>query len=222
LVGTDGGLLQKPVKEEAEVLIPPGSRIQMVVNAGLLRSRVNLSAKPYNRGKMGVVPAEQALDLMTIDFGQVKVTSNKSLPAVLRRIEDLGRTGAKKQVVFSEQMSMAGGVHSMKFLVNGKQFAMNRIDLQSRVNAVELWEIINESDMDHPFHIHGTQFQVVERESGGKVVAEPYLAWRDIVNLKSGETVRIKTVQRMKGLRMFHCHIMEHEGAGMMGQLMVT
>jgi bilirubin oxidase len=86
---------------------------------------------------------------------------------------------------------------------------------------VELWEIANESDMDHPFHIHGTQFQVTEREFEGQVTPEPFRAWRDIVNLRPGETVRIKLVQRFKGLRMFHCHILEHEGAGMMGQLLV-
>ena len=222
LVGTDGGLLQKPVKGGSELLIPPAARVQLVVDAGALRGQVSLVAKPYNRGKMGTVPPEQALNLLTVDFSQVTGAPRKPVPAELRRIADLGRTTAKKRVVFSEQMSMAGGVHSMEFLVNDKRFDMKRIDLKSRVNAVELWEIVNESDMDHPLHIHGTQFQVVEREFDGKVVPEPFLAWRDIVNLKSGETVRIKIVQRMKGLRMFHCHILEHEGAGMMGQLMVS
>jgi bilirubin oxidase len=141
---------------------------------------------------------------------------------LLRRIDDLGRPTSRKRVVFSEQMSMAGGQHSMKFLVNGKQFNMNRIDLTSRVNQVELWEIANESDMDHPFHIHGTQFQLIEREFDGKVTPAPYRAWRDTVNLRSRETVRIKLMHRFKGIYMFHCHILEHEGAGMMGQLQVV
>ena len=202
-------------------MIPPGARLQLVVNAGALRQPVSLTAKPYHRGKMGMVPAEQPLELMTVDFSPVQANSPKALPAVLRHIADLGTARTKKRVVFSEQMSMAGGVHSMQFLVNGQPFDMDRIDLRSRVNTVELWEIVNDSDMDHPFHIHGTQFQVLEREFEGQVVAEPFLAWRDIVNLRSGEIVRIKTVQRMKGLRMFHCHILEHEAAGMMGQLMV-
>ena len=110
----------------------------------------------------------------------------------------------------------------MEFLVNGKRFDMKRIDFSSRINEVELWEIVNESDMDHPFHIHGVQFQVVEREVDGKVTPEQLLAWRDMVNTKSGETVRIKLVQRHQGLRMFHCHILEHENAGMMGQVKVV
>ena len=55
-----------------------------------------------------------------------------------------------------------------------------------------------------------------------KRTPEPYRAWRDTVNLKSQETVRIKVVQGFKGVRMFHCHILEHEGAGMMWQLKVV
>jgi bilirubin oxidase len=124
-------------------------------------------------------------------------------------------------VAFGEEMSMAGGRHSMRFLVNGRQFSMRRVDLSSRAGQVELWELVNRADMDHPFHLHGTQFQVVEREYGGVVTPEPFRAWRDTVNLRAGETVRIKTVQHQRGLRMFHCHILEHEEAGMMGQLRV-
>lgn len=118
-----------------------------------------------------LAPAEQALSLLRVDFGKVAEASLNPLPAMLRPIHDLGRPMSKKRVVFSENMSMAGGKHSMGFLVNGQ------------------------------------------------VTPAPYRAWNDIVNLRSGETVRVKMVQHFKGIRMFHCHILEHEGAGMMGQL---
>lgn len=222
LVGTDGGLLERPVSVLTELLLAPAQRVEIIVDAGSNRGRVELVAAPYNRGKMGAVSAEKALSLLTVDFGKVEGGALKPLPERLGQIDDLGSPKAQKRVVFSEQMSMASGRHEMKFLVNGKQFDMQRIDLVSRLNQVELWEIVNDSDMDHPFHIHGTQFQVIEREFNGKVTPEPYRAWRDTVNLKSQETVRIKLVQHFKGIRMFHCHILEHEGAGMMGQLKVV
>ena len=222
LAGTDGGLLEHPITGLTELLLAPAQRVEIIVDAGDNNGKVELIAAPYKRGKMGNVPAEKVLSLLTVDFGKVSGAAPKPLPATLGRIDDLGRPKAKKRVVFSEQMSMAGGRHSMKFLVNGKQFDMKRIDLVSRLNQVELWELVNDSDMDHPFHIHGTQFQVTEREFDGKVMPEPYRAWRDTINLKSRETVRIKLVQHFKGIRMFHCHILEHEGAGMMGQLKVV
>jgi FtsP/CotA-like multicopper oxidase with cupredoxin domain len=133
--------------------------------------------------------------------------------------------------VFSEAMDMAamqrpgasthGIPAGMTFMVNGAIFDPSRVSLTSRRGEVELWSIENRTDMDHPFHLHGTQFQVIEREWGAVKTPEPYRAWRDTVNVQPGETVRIATVQEMGGNRMFHCHILEHEDLGMMGTLKV-
>lgn len=221
LVGTEGGLLEKPVTGLTEVLLAPAQRVELIVDACATGGVVELVAAPYARGKMGDVAPDQPVRLLGVDFGRARTTAPAPLPATLARIGELGKPRARKRVVFGEQMSMAGGQHSMAFLINGRVFDMNRIDLVSRANQVELWEIVNEADMDHPFHIHGTQFQVVARVQGGKTVKEPYRAWHDTINVKPGETVRIKLVQQFKGIRMFHCHILEHEGAGMMGQLKV-
>lgn len=225
LVGTDGGLLAKPVTGLSELWMAAAERIEVIVEAPAGGGVVGLVTAPVERGKMGDVPPEHSITLLSVDFSAVKperLATLPKLPGTLRRIQPLGAVKARKRVVFSEEMSMAGGVHSMKFLVNGKNFDMQRVDFTSRINEVELWEIANESDMDHPFHIHGVQFQVIERELDGKRTPEPLLAWRDIVNTRSGETVRVKMVQRHKGLRMFHCHILEHENAGMMGQVQVV
>lgn len=105
--------------------------------------------------------------------------------------------------------------------VNEKSFDMNRIDMTSKVGEVEEWLLINNSHMDHPFHLHGTQFEIIEHINNGVKTPPAYRARKDIVNLRPNEQVRIKTVQHSKGLRMFHCHILEHESVGMMAQLMV-
>lgn len=76
--------------------------------------------------------------------------------------------------------------------------------------------------MDHPFHIHGTQFLVTQHINNGKTSRPAYRALKDMVNLRPYETVHIKTVQKDKGIRMFHCHILEHESLGMMGQFEVV
>jgi bilirubin oxidase len=175
----------------------------------------------------------------------------RRIPAQLRTIAPLDLPTADKAVRFSEKMDMAamhhagassgnsagtsGGAPSnvsaarpvgtipagMAFMINGASFDPQRITLTSRRGEVERWSIENGTDMDHPFHLHGTQFQVLEREQGGVVTPEPDLAWRDTVNVQPGETVRIATVQQQAGLRMFHCHILEHEDLGMMGTLKV-
>ncbi|MDD2883238.1 MAG: multicopper oxidase family protein [Rhodoferax sp.] len=222
LVGTDGGLLQSPVTGMTELLLAPAERVEVIVDAPANGGIVSLVTEPVERGKMGAFAPDQAITLMKVDFTNARPKGLVALPARLRRIDDLGPVKAQKRVVFSESMSMAGGMHSMKFLVNGKSFDMKRVDFVSNINEVEMWEIVNKSDMDHPFHIHGTQFQVIESEVDGKVTKGPYRAWRDMANVKSGEIVRLKMVQSQKGLRMFHCHILEHENAGMMGQVKVV
>nr|WP_137938116.1 multicopper oxidase family protein [Chitinivorax sp. B] len=221
LVGTDGGLLEHPIPNLTEWLVAPAQRVELIVEVGEQPGLIDLTAAVYARGKMGSVQPDQPQRLLTVDFGAVKATTLAPLPTVLRRIEPLGRHRAKKRVVFSEEMSMADGRHDMKFLLNGRRYDMSRVDLISRINQIELWEIVNQADMDHPFHIHGTQFQVVESVFEGKTTRPAYRAWYDTVNLRAGEIVRIKLVQSFKGLRMFHCHILEHENAGMMAQLKV-
>ena len=76
--------------------------------------------------------------------------------------------------------------------------------------------------MNHPFHSHGIQFEVVETtDCGQKPVPAQQRMLKDTVNLKPYQTVRLRCRQDFAGLRMFHCHILEHESLGMMGQLMV-
>jgi bilirubin oxidase len=105
------------------------------------------------------------------------------------------------------------------FLINGRTFDMNRVDLQTVVGRVELWDLVNTTFMDHPIHIHGTQFQVISRTVRGVTVPTSYPAWFDTVNVPAGEAVTIKTRQMLLGKRMFHCHILPHEDAGMMAVL---
>ncbi len=118
--------------------------------------------------------------------------------------------------------NMAGmGDMAGMFRINNKSFDMNRIDYNSKLGQVELWEITNQTDMDHPLHIHGTQFQWVESERNGTITPAPYLCYKDTINVAPNEIVRFKLVQSFKGLRMVHCHILEHEENGMMATIMV-
>jgi FtsP/CotA-like multicopper oxidase with cupredoxin domain len=107
------------------------------------------------------------------------------------------------------------------FGINGRTFDMEHVDLVSSVGEVERWDIVNDTMMDHPIHIHGTQFQLVSRESAGRVTAAPYRAWIDTVDVPAGTTATIRVRQDLPGKRMVHCHILEHESQGMMGVLRV-
>ncbi|WP_321954782.1 multicopper oxidase family protein [Paraburkholderia bannensis] len=235
-VGTDGGLLGAPREGVTSLLLAPGERAELIVRAGQDASTARLLAAQYDRRKMamthGSLPPTPVATLAQVHFAPQGDIANPTLPAQLRPIAALTPSNVKKSVVFSEAMDMHA-MHQpgasklampkgMRFMINGESYDAARITLTSRRNEVEQWTIANQTDMDHPFHLHGTQFQVLAREADGKRIDETVLAWRDTVNVKPGESVHVATVQREAGDRMFHCHILEHEDLGMMGTLRVT
>ena len=217
IIGTDGGLLEAPVFGIKDVLLAPAERLEVIVAFGQ-PGTATLRTLSYDRGWMGPGrPNDAGMKLLTVAISATKSEPQPPLPAKLRTIAEPGEPSVKRRFVFTETMSMGAKGMEMGFLINGASFDMSRVDVVSKAGDVELWEIANAADMDHPFHVHGTQFQVVESERGGKVSKPPYNAWKDTVNVARGETVRILVQQRSPGPRMYHCHILEHEQLGMMG-----
>jgi FtsP/CotA-like multicopper oxidase with cupredoxin domain len=101
---------------------------------------------------------------------------------------------------------------------------LRRIDQTAAVDTAEVWEVTNQSGNPHNFHVHGVQFTVTA-DAGGP--PPPRLAgWKDTVFLPPGSTVRL--LVQLPGYPdpavpyMFHCHLLQHEDNGMMGQLIVV
>jgi FtsP/CotA-like multicopper oxidase with cupredoxin domain len=116
-------------------------------------------------------------------------------------------------------MGMMGGMkHEAAFTFDGKSFDPKRVDQSVKFNTTEEWTLINPSSMDHPFHLHAWPFQVSNDGSG------KYLdGWHDTVNLPSGKTVKIRIpFVDVSGTTVYHCHILDHEDAGMMGIIKVS
>lgn len=111
----------------------------------------------------------------------------------------------------------------IRFMLNGETFTPGKILFEGRVNEVEEWEVFNNSHMDHPFHVHGTHFQVVaEQDEQGHWRAPAYRAWLDTVNLKPKQRLKLRLAFAEPGEWMFHCHIIEHEEMGMMASIRVS
>lgn len=216
LIGSDGGLLEAPVTGLRAIDLVPAERAEIIV-AFEEPGRVVLRTADVDHGWMGPGRPDTAAELMTIEITPDRAEPAPPLPARLRAIADLGTPAARRRLEFSETMAMEAGEMKMGFLINGAAFDMKRVDIVARAGQTELWEIANLADMDHPFHLHGTQFQVVETEREGQVTRAGYRAWKDTVNVARGQTVRLLVRQDQAGLRMYHCHILEHEQLGMMG-----
>jgi len=207
-VGDDGGLFERPA-EVSEVLLANSERVELLVRGdGEPGTGTVLQTLPYNRYVPQTRPADwnRTRDMLTLATSPAPPLRPVALPAALRVIPvlDTADAVATRVVVLSQG------------LINGKAMDMNRIDFSGRLGTTEIWEIQNVVGMDHPFHLHGFHFQVLDRNG----VPAPRRSWKDTVNVPAHETVRI--IVRFDGYPgkwMFHCHILDHEDQGMMGVL---
>ncbi|MEW5831201.1 MAG: multicopper oxidase domain-containing protein, partial [Chloroflexota bacterium] len=138
----------------------------------------------------------------------------------------------------SFRLVMQGMVHT----ITNRLFEMDGVaqDEIVRLGDLEVWEFVNlegggggmgmgmggmNMDMPHPMHIHGVQFQVLERqiargfESAYQELSGGFVddGWKDTVLVMPGETVRVLVrFENYTGTYLYHCHNLEHEDAGMM------
>ncbi|EPP8196208.1 multicopper oxidase family protein [Campylobacter lari] len=223
LVGADGGLIEKGIELD-ELFLSPASRVEVLIKAS--KGEFKLESIYYDRDKMLV--KEEPYTLMLADLKVEKTIEN--IPEKLREFPPLKEATSFKEVIMSEDHMQMHGISKKSeeeikkslasmFLINGKTFDMNRTDLTSKLNEVEEWIVKNKSHMDHPFHIHGTQFELISSKFKGKITKAKFRALQDTINVRPGEELRLRMSQKFTGIRMFHCHILEHEDLGMMGIL---
>jgi len=209
-IGSDGGLFEYP-EETDEIVLANGERAEVLVHGTAEPgSKVTLQALPYNRYMAQWRPADWELtrDLLTLTYTDEPSMESPEIPETLRPIPKLN----PDEVTATRVMRMSNGK------INSKTMDMARVDEIAELGATEIWEIRNLVGMDHPFHLHGFQFQVFERN--GEPVSQT--KWEDTVNVPGFEDARfIVRYDNYPGKWMFHCHILDHEDQGMMGVLQV-
>ena len=87
----------------------------------------------------------------------------------------------------------------------------------------ERWRIRADNGA-HPFHVHGCSF-LIEQMEGAPAPADQQ-GWKDVVVADDDDwsemVVRFDYPAGMSHPYMYHCHILEHEDLGMMGQFTVS
>jgi FtsP/CotA-like multicopper oxidase with cupredoxin domain len=116
---------------------------------------------------------------------------------------------------------MRGGMGMMgMFGINGRSFDMERVDHTVRLGDSEIWEVSGEM-MTHPFHVHGVHFEVLSRAGHRPEIEDSGL--RDTVLVQGHVELLVRFTKPAESTPfMFHCHTLEHEDAGMMGQFKTT
>jgi len=209
-IAGDNSFLEQPVSLHT-LRLSPGERAEIVVDLG------------SDFGKTFYLnETRQGKAFLKVNVTK-KATSKTVLPTVLTKLEKYSTS----KVVRHRRFILSGMMG--RVMINNKRMDMNRIDEVLKLNETEIWEISNRGmmmmRMEHNFHIHSTHFMVLERNGSYANVLENEKGYKDTVYLAAGDTVKIivkmTDYTNKKVPYMYHCHFLEHEDAGMMGQFTV-
>ena len=237
VIGSDGGLLEKPVQRDF-IMLAPAQRIELWVDFSnrQVGDAVILQSQPYTAGfemgMMGGLSSQGApFDILTVSVDESS-SARATLPAVLSSPGfNLPENATRTRTVELAMRMMVG-------TLNGRTFAMDEVAREEKVNLgdLEIWEFVNIGGgmgmmggmmaQPHPMHMHAVQFKVIERVLESPQLASGYDAirdglmdegWNDTVLVWPGERVRVLVrFEQYAGLYLYHCHNLEHEDGGMM------
>lgn len=211
LIGADGGLRESAVSA-TETMITPGARVELAVGPFTDEgTEIAIESLRYRRTMMKW-PRRVRLGTLRIGPHQRSRASIPTELAVIRQLVPDGPVAPTRVVRLGARMTF----HGHDWLINDE---MHHHDAPVKVGELQVWDIVNETGMDHPFHLHGFFFQVI---AVGGVRTRP-TSWADTVNVvgKSTVTIAFRADDR-PGKWMYHCHILEHHAAGMMGHFEVV
>lgn len=244
VIGTDGGLLAAPVTVERLQLMP-GERVELLLDlAGLQGQTFQLmsygselpddiiGAAQVGNG-MATLDGydENALNgadfaLVTFTVGAATGTGTTVLPTALVPTNAYVEADADLSRSFTFEPQSMGPMEMIEgpFEINGVLMDMDVINVTVPLGSTEIWEMVNNTMVGHPFHIHDIQFNILDRNG---MAPEPWESgWKDVVFVPPMGSARVIT--RFDDHAdpdmpyMYHCHLLMHEDEGMMGQFVVV
>lgn len=210
IVAKDGYPVNKVYSADS-LVIPAGARYDVLVQ-GPKAGVSELRTLPFNTGKAGNQFPLATLATVQSDGEPMRPAA---LPTAFAPVNDLAKeaVAGRKTVTFTE--NKAGTL----FYINNKQFDHSRVDFRAKLNTVEEWTIKNDTDEVHSFHIHTNDFQVMS--INGK--PQTNYGLQDTVDVppRGNMVIRIRFLD-YPGKTVLHCHILNHEDAGMMAVLQIN
>jgi FtsP/CotA-like multicopper oxidase with cupredoxin domain len=238
-IACDGGMLETPVPMTT-MEMSPGERCEIIVDLsdgapaelmalfedefdedgeGLISTVLNLfdrSDKPLPAPALTLM-ADRSLEAHTAP-----------LPERMNTIVRPAESEIQRTRKFTLDMEDGdGGSHAghamMDMTINGAVMDMGIINERVERGVWERWRI-RSNQGEHPFHVHGCSF-LIESLAGEAVPADQQ-GWKDMITLDddgwSEMIVRFDYIATEEHPYMYHCHILEHEDRGMMGQFTVS
>ena len=226
VIGSDGGFLSAPVAV-TQLTISPAERFEILVDFADGKAVTLETGPDEEMGIFGRVAPDGSADYVAVmRFEPTAMTPTvNELSARLVEPAAVSPSSAVKRRQFILNSGLCasrpeGGEHTNTptlIGINGKPYDIGRIDVETKLGTTEVWEVVS-MGMAHPFHVHGALFHILSIE--GEPPAAHLAGWKDtvLVEDKAELLVAFNRPATREHPFMYHCHILEHEEAGLMGQ----
>ncbi len=205
IIAGDNSFLERP-SIESEVLLSPAERVEIVVDLS-----------QFEEQRLKLVETQSSRTILDLNIFSNLQPNIEAIPQNLIHFEQM------ESPLFTRRFEL--GMRRMRLTINGKTMDMSRIDERVPLGRPEIWEVVNPTRMEHNFHIHATHFRLIERNGSEENLRPHERCYKDTVYLAPGDRVKfyVKMVDfaDAKNPYMYHCHFLEHEDNGMMGQFVV-
>ena len=211
-----------PTKTMDHLLVAPAGRLEAIVTGPPSGAHGKLRTLCVDTGPVGDPNPEMVLaDLVPPGYVQADVIpatrqahSSDIRPPIYKPVdvEVLKRMAPEFVVNFTEDKN--------GFYINGQKYSTDASPMTTaRVGTYQHWRIVNDTAELHPFHIHQVHF-LAYAQNGAPL---PMPAWLDTVNVPYGGSVDVIldfTDPVIRGMSVFHCHLLNHEDKGMMAKIL--
>ena len=245
VIGTDGGLLERPVTRPY-LTLAPAERVELWLDLSLRAAgeRLRLLSLPFETASMGMMGGMgmrgggtrggSSFEVLSVQVGRGAAQPARP-PA---KLSAMAPARAEQAANHRSPRTVWTTMAPMRLGLNGRVFEMTEVadDEVVHLDTTEVWRLVNEASMGmmggmpHPIHIHGVQFRILKRsvhpaaESAWLGISQGHVdeGWKDTVLLMPGERVDVLIrFDGYPGLFLYHCHNLEHEDMGMMRNYLV-
>ncbi len=218
-IGSDSGLMPKPVPRN-EVLLGPAERAEVIVDfAKAARKSVELRSGPRHDGVTALGSRPFIGPLMQFQVGG-RVPDNTRVPKRLRPLPGWAKRAKKREADHRWEITIGGGFQT-KWLINGKTFNPAHSDTFPQLGKTVVWEITNKTAVSHMMHMHASDWYLLERDGKRPKPWEDCL--KETFFLNPHETILVAGhFSDYTGKYVIHCHMLDHEDHGLMAQFEVV
>jgi suppressor of ftsI len=203
-----------PTRIVEHVLLPPAGRVEAIVTGPAAGTPERLVSRCVDTGPHGDPnPAMVLADILPRPTSDGTQVLQSSLATDFKPLDVAAEQKAPPRFVVTFTEDKKG------FYINGEKFAPDAAPMvHAKVGTLQHWRVVNASKELHPMHIHQVHFLAYAEND--KPIADP--VWLDTVNVPVGGSVDVImdfTDPVIRGMSVFHCHLLNHEDKGMMAKI---